>query len=246
MRIQHLLLTVIASASCLVSALRAGILEDRAIEDAMEASYVFQHVLTDRSMVQVYIRQGAAELRGQAADERERALLGYTVGAIKNVTTVQNLLFVDSADKRANGRWRALRVRAQLLTRGDVDLRRTRVNYAADHWQIAGTVADEAERARVLQGIATIASPEPVRVSLEFAPSGAPTAIDDPSIAAMVRCALEALPAMPAPLEITSEAGAVVIRGSVRSPAGFDDISRVAAGIRGVKSVENRMTISGE
>jgi osmotically-inducible protein OsmY len=232
--------------SCVLLALlpsaRAGILEDRKIEDAIDSSYVFSQLLTDRSMVLIHVRHGAVELRGQVADERERRLLTYAIAAIPDVKQVENLLFVDSAGKRDSSRWRAQRIRAELLTQADVDVRATRITYSGERWEFTGTVANPAQVSLVAARVAALSAADPLHVNLELAAPGAAPVIDDASIVAMVRIALERLVGETMPLpEVSCVNGVVLIRGSLSDRRNLDEAARLAAAIRGVKSVDNRM-----
>jgi osmotically-inducible protein OsmY len=225
---------------------RAGILEDRAIEDVMESSYVFQHVLTDRSMVQVYVRSGMVELRGQVADERERQLVADLIAALPNVRGVDNQLFLDSANKRTDSRWRAQRIRAHLVTRASFDATRTRIGFEDGAWEITGEVTDEAQRDELTRTVRTLIGGENVRVNLRLvAPSSKVRPVDDPSIVAIVRGALqEFLAAGSERPAVESNQGAVILRGNCRSDIIRVEFARLAAQVRGVRSVDNQLTVT--
>lgn len=243
-RLPSLLLSFFAASLALLApCARAGILEDRAIERAIHQSYVFRELLTDRSMVQVYVRYGIVELRGQVADEAERALLGHTVTAIPLVKSVDNNLFVDSPQKRDSHRWRAHRLRSSLLTQRAFDASDVRIAYGADTWLVTGTVADERHRALILEQVKIVSASDPLRVDLQLAPAPAPASpLDDPSIAAMVQGALEALPGIEFPPRgVTSSQGEIVLTGTTASLQDVASATRVAAGVRGVRMVSNRL-----
>jgi osmotically-inducible protein OsmY len=223
----------------------AGILEDRAIEDAIESSYVFKTVLTDRSMIQIYVRHGEVEVRGQAADERERALLEYTLAAIPDVTRVDSHLFVDSSRRRESFRWRAARLLAVLRTEAGLDASRVQLEAHEGSLDLIGTTPDQNQRERIESRLRQLAPNDRLtnRLEVESAPAK-PRALDDASITAMVRCALEALPTNPdAAVRITSRDGEVVIEGSAASPAEIEAMTRRAESIRGVRLVRNRVPL---
>lgn len=219
----------------------AGILEDRGIEDAIASSFVFQHVLTDRSMVQIYVRGGAVELRGQTADESERALLASTIAAIPHVASVENHLFVDSAGKRDSRRWRALHIRTELMAQADLDLRATRIVYSGQRWEITGTVPSAEQRDLATERIAALSAAEPLHVNLQIAAPEPPAPMDDASITGLVRRALDRLAApLAQSLEVSCTGGAVLIRGPLANVADPAEVARLAKAIRGVKSVDYR------
>lgn len=248
MHLKSLFLSLLATSVALVApAARAGILEDRAIESAIHNSYVFRQLLTDRSMVQVYVRYGGVELRGQVADEAERALLGHTVKAIPLVKSIDNNLFVDSPQKRDSNRWRAHRLRAFLLTHGEFDAGDTQIAYASGTWQVTGTVADSRQRELILEQIKVISGSEPLHTDLQIAaPAASAGVLDDPSVAAMVHCALAALPGIELPAHgVTSVQGNIVLSGTTPTLTEIAAATRLAAGVRGVRTVSNRMTPRG-
>jgi osmotically-inducible protein OsmY len=226
---------------------QAGILEDRAIEDAIESSYVFRSVLTDRSMVQLYVRQGAIEVRGQAADERERTLLERTLVNIPNVVRVDNQLFVDSAGRRDHFRWRAARLLAALRIQKDLDVSRVELESHDGTLDLIGSTADAGQSARIEARVRALAPTDRLTNRLRIDPVPTPaTLIDDASIIAMVHGAIDALPGeKDAMIRVTSRAGEVVIDGASAPAGAVNTITQCAESIRGVRIVHNRLAPRG-
>lgn len=226
---------------------RGGILEDRAIEDAIESSYVFRNVLTDRSMVQLYVRQGAIEVRGQAADERERFLLERTLVNIPNVVRVDNQLFVDSSGRRDHFRWRAARLLAALRVQKDLDVARVQLEAHDGTLDLIGTTSDAAQSQRIEARVRALAPTERLTNRLQIDPSSKkPLLVDDASIIAMVHGAIDSLPGeKDHTLRVTSRAGEIVIDGSPASADTVNAITQCAESIRGVRVVHNRLTPRG-
>jgi osmotically-inducible protein OsmY len=221
----------------------AGILEDRAIEDAIESSYVFRSVLTDRTMVQLYVRQGAIEMRGQAADERERALIERTLINIPNVVRVDNQLFVDSAGRRDHFRWRAARLLAVLRVQKDLDVALVELEAHDGTLDLIGTTTNTAQRERIEARVRALAPSERVTNRLRIDPAlTKPVLVDDASIIAMVHSAIEGLPGdKDATLRVASRAGEVVIDGAAASAHAMAVITQCAESVRGVRVVHNRL-----
>ncbi|MBI5423578.1 MAG: BON domain-containing protein [Opitutae bacterium] len=228
------------------SPLCAGILEDRGIEDAINRSIVFREVLIDRSMVQLYVRYGLVEMRGQVADERERDLLTYFVTALPDVKQVDNRLFVDSPDRRATERWRAIRLRSLLTMQAGIDVSRTEIAFAGGRWQLVGEVHDDAARALIAQRLHEIAPQETLATALILS-TAAPTKsvrVDDASIGAIVRSTLESASGLViSDPQVRSQNGMVLILGTVPTAADKARASQLAAAARGVVSVENRLEL---
>lgn len=229
----------------IVPAARAGILEDRAIRHAIDDAYVFRHVLIDRGMVQIYVRSGEVELRGQVSDESERALIVSTISAIPHVKQVNNLLFVDSAGKRDTDRWRALRLRAQLLARLDLDATATKIARNDAGWEITGTVGDERQRQLIVDLTRSGTPGQALGVNLEVVtPTHAPiAAIDDPSVTAMVRNAVATISGLEfLPRGVVSLSGEVTLHGTAASADEIAAATQAASAVRGVRTVSNQLT----
>jgi len=229
-----------------LSPVRAGILEDRGIEDAINRSVVFREVLIDRSMVQLYIRYGLVEMRGQVADERERDLLTYFVSALPEVKQVDNRLFVDSEGRRDNERWRAIRVRSQLAMQAGVDISRTEIAFVGDRWQLVGEVTDNTARALISERLRQLTPNAPLGSVLTLV-AGKTTKqhpIDDASVAAIARSAVEAAPGLViADFQVTAQQGTVVLRGIVPTAADKIRATQLASASRGVAGVSNELSV---
>ena len=220
---------------------RAGILEDRGIEDAIAGSFVFRQMLIDPSMVILYVRSGKVELRGQVSDERERDLLTFIIAALPNVGSVDNQLFVDSAQRRTGERWQVLRQRALLLMEGDLELERTRVELSGGRWQLSGEVSTAAQLELVRQRALTLFPETPLVMNLQITPATQDVPLlDDASIAAIVRSRLERAPGVQLQnARVTCRRGVVSLNGTVASPTQIEIALRLARACRGVVGVEN-------
>lgn len=220
---------------------RAGILEDRGIEDAIAGSFVFRQMLIDPSMVILYVRSGKVELRGQVSDERERDLLTFIIAALPNVASVDNQLFVDSAQRRTGERWQVLRQRALLLMEGDLELERTRVELSGGRWMLGGEVSTAAQLELVRQRALTLFPETPLILNVQIASATQDIPIlDDASIAAIVRSRLERAPSVQLQnARVTCRRGVVSLNGTVASPTQIEVALRLARASRGVVGVDN-------
>lgn len=224
---------------------RAGILEDRGIEEAIKRSVIFREVLIDRSMVQLYVRYGLVEMRGQVADERERDLLTYFVRALPEVKQVDNRLFVDSAGRRNTDRWRAIRQRSLLTMQAGIDVSRTEITFASGRWRLVGEIADNATLVVLTQRLHELTPTDPlaVAVTVSSAPAAKKSPVDDASIAALVRSALESSPDLViSDPQVSCRHGTVVLHGSVRSAAEKERAAKLASLSRGVVAVVSELT----
>jgi osmotically-inducible protein OsmY len=226
--------------------LRAGVLEDRAIEDLVRQSFVLRRVVSDPAMVQVFVSRGVIELRGQVAHEEERQLVGDALSRIAGVVRVDNRLFVDSAGRRTTVGWKADRLRSHLMARGDIALTPLAVRTREDAIELSGPVRTAAEREAIGAIATAFAAPFAARNLLAVDPEAVdtPATVDDASIGALVHEAVSGLAAAQIRArDITSVAGKVTLEGTVGRAADVASAERLAAGVRGVRTVENRLTV---
>jgi osmotically-inducible protein OsmY len=225
---------------------RAGVLEDRAIEDLVRRSFVLRRVVSDPAMVQVFVSRGVIELRGQVAHEEERQLVGEALSRIAGVVRVDNRLFVDSAGRRTTVSWKADRLRSHLMARGDIVLTQLVVRTRQDTIELSGPVRTAAEREAIGAIASAFAEPFAVHNLLVVDPGTveAPAAVDDASIGALVHEAVSSLAAAQVlARDVASVAGRITLDGTVGRTEDLALAERRAAGVRGVRSVENRLTV---
>lgn len=228
--------------------LGAGVMEDRAMEDAIKNSYVLREVVVDPIMVQLYIRGGTVEVRGQAADEQERALIVDMITAVVAPLPVDNRLFVDSAHRRSSDRWLAARIRAGLQIVGALDSGSVQVEVLPEGVVLTGSVRTESQRQLAEVHARALSAPRALRNQLQVSPNlpEKRRPIDDPSVLAMLRQVISAVPtAKIAAHELTCREGEVMIDGTVATEADRELVTRLASSVRGVKAVSNRLRVNG-
>lgn len=229
-----------------VAPVSAGILEDRAIEDAVGSSFIFREMLSDPTMVQLYVRSGAVELRGQVADEREHLMLEDFINALPHVRKVDNRLFVDSAHRRATDQWLAARVRAHLLTQASVEVDDLVIRVSSATIQLTGRVRTDQQRHHVAELVAAFHPGRALLNQLEVAPSlvGPRRALDDPSVIALAWGALRDMGTLQlGPRAITCDNGQVSLTGTVAAPEDVGEVLRRLGSLRGVRQVAHGLTV---
>jgi len=216
------------------------------MEDAILGSYVFRHVIVDRAMVQLYIRGTLVELRGQAADERERDLIVNTVAKLVAPLKVDNRLFVDSAHRRGSDRWLAARIRSHLGMFAGLEPATLQVAVSSTGIRLTGTARSAEQRELTERYVAALRAQREVRNELTIAPDLPATSVkvDDASILAMLHQVLQMMPATQGePHELACRDGEVTINGAVATAAEAELVSRLAGTVRGVKGVVNRLRV---
>lgn len=224
----------------------AGILEDRAIEDAIQSSFVFRELLADATMVQIYVRYGAVEIRGQVADEHEHLLVGDLIAALPHVRTVDNRLFVDSADRRTTYFWLSGRVRDHLLRQAAIEVEDLTIRVSTETIQVGGRVRDAAQSDLIAAEIGRFATGRTLRNQLELASGLRPRrVIDDASVVALSWGALRGVPTLQlSPRAITSEGGHVRVVGIATAPGDLVEVARRLGALRGVQRITNHVIVA--
>jgi osmotically-inducible protein OsmY len=218
----------------------AGILEDRSIEDAIHTSFIFRELLSDPTMVQLHVRSGAVEVRGQVADEREHLLLEDLIFALPHVRKVDNRLFVDSAHRRATDRWLAARIRAHLLTQANIEVEELAVSVSSSTIQLTGRVRSDPQRSHVAAQVAAFHPGRTLLNQLEVAPDlvSPRRALDDPSVVALAWGALRDMSTLQlGPRAITCANGQISLRGTVAAPGDIPEVLRRLGDLRGVRLI---------
>ncbi|ACB74114.1 transport-associated [Opitutus terrae PB90-1] len=237
-----------------ISAASADPAMDQKIEAAAQSSYNFRAVLGNR--VKVEVNEGVVTLSGTVLDRDQKALAEDTVRSLPGVVEVLNHLDVSEPDQERSDGWMALKIRSLLLIRSKVSAANTDVSVHDGVVTLAGTAESEAQKeltesyARGVQGVRAVRNQMIVR-SADTAPragaaSATPETIDDDgSVTAQVKAALLARdPGLALQTRVETAGGTVTIRGTARSRAEKDLVSRVAREIRGVRAVANQMVVS--
>ncbi len=218
---------------------------DRKIEDAAKASYNYQTVLEDH--VKVKAKDGVVTLTGTVQDKDERNLAVDTVENLPGVVAVKNEIKVEPTYPEKSDAWMAFKIRSRLLVKGNVSATSTKVVVNDGHAVLTGTADNVAQKdltgiyAAEIDGVKTVKN--------EIVITDKPTMgekIDDASITSQVKYALLTHKATSAlKTKVTTNDGVVVITGEAKTEAEKSLAGKLASDIRGVSSVENRMTVKG-
>lgn len=226
-------------------ALLASSATDRKIEDAAKASYNYQTVLDNH--VKVKAQDGVVTLTGTVQDKDEASLAVDTVENLPGVVGVKNEIKVESTHPEKSDSWVALKIRSRLLVKANVSATSTKVVVNEGNVVLSGTADNVAQRdltavyAKEIEGVKsvqneiTIKDPVPAKMSEK---------IDDASITSQVKYALLSHKGTSAlKTKVTTNDGAIVITGEAASAAEKSLVTKLAGDVRGVKSVNNSMTV---
>jgi len=245
MKLKHILISSLLAASSV--SLFANSETDRKIEDAAKASYNYRTLLEDK--VTVKANEGTVTLTGMVADNSLKSVAEDTVSSLPGVVRVENNITLDPALKEHSDAWIAWKIRYQLLVRANVSNRDTKIYVKEGLVTLTGTATTGAEKELVGVYAAEIEGVKSVKneIVVTPAPGDAKTvaeSIDDASITSQVKFALFSHKSTSAlKTKVTTKDGIVVITGVAASDAEKSLAGKLAQSIRGVKSVNNEMTV---
>ncbi|MEZ0217206.1 MAG: BON domain-containing protein [Rariglobus sp.] len=218
---------------------------DRKIEDAAKASYNYRTVLEDH--VKVKAKDGVVTLTGTVQDSDYKDLAEDTVKNLPGVTAVNNEIAIKPAHPENSDGWIAFKIRSRLLVKSNVSATTTTVAVKEGAVTLTGTAENLAQKeltgiyAKEIEGVKS------VKNDLVVKPVPGDTMgekIDDASITSQVKYALLRHKSTSAlKTKVTTTDGVVAITGEADSDAERTLVSKLALSVRGVKSVENNMTV---
>jgi hyperosmotically inducible protein len=218
---------------------------DRKIEDAAKASYNYQTVLDNH--VKIKAQDGVVTLTGTVQDKDERNLAVDTVENLPGVLSVKNEIKIEPTHPEKSDSWIALKIRSSLLVKANVSAASTKVVVNDGNVVLSGTADNIAQRdltavyAKEIEGVRSVQNEITVK---DAVPSTMSEKIDDASITSQVKYALLSHKATSAiKTKVTTNDGAIVITGEAASAAEKSLVSKLASDVRGVKSVNNSMTV---
>ncbi len=229
-------------------ALFASSATDRKIEDAAKASYNYRTVLDNH--VTIKADDGVVTLTGVVRDEDEKALAADTVENLPGVTSVKNSITVTSPYPEHSDAWMAFKIRGLLLMKAHVSAATTTVAVQDGVVTLGGTATSEAQKeltaayAKDIDWVKSVKNDIVVKVEPAAASPTIGEKIDDASITAQVKYALlnhKSTSALKTKVATTD--GVVVLTGEAGTDAEKALATKLAEDIRGVKSVDNNMTV---
>ena len=220
---------------------------DRKIEEAAKASYNYRTVLENH--VKVKANDGVVTLTGTVQDADEKALAADTVENLPGVTSVRNEIKVKSSYPEKSDAWMAFKIRSRLLVKANVSAATTKVMVKDGVATLTGTADNVAQKdltkiyAGEIDGVKSVKND----IVVKDMPANRETMgdkMDDASITSQMKYALlshKATSALKTKVKTTD--GVIVITGEASSDAEKSLVTKLARDIRGVRSVENNMTV---
>jgi len=244
MKVQNLL------AIALLTATPVGLLAnstDSQIVDAAKNSYNYRAVLDNH--VKVKSDDGVVTLSGKVADNDQKALAEDTVKNLPGVISVVNNIKVESEPAEHSDAWLAVKIRTDLLFHSNVSATATKVDVNNGVVLLTGTVDSQAQKdlteayVKDIDGVNSVTNDLVVKDNQNNTSTVGDT-IDDASITSQVKYELlDHKSTSAVKTKVTTKDGVVMISGEAANDAEKDLVSKLASGVRGVRSVDNEMTI---
>ena len=224
-------------------------LDDR-IESSARESYIFKTYLKDDD-INIQSKAGAVTLTGLVSEESHKALARETVSGLPGVTSVDNRLEVKGVPPAPSSDALLMdKVKSALMFHRSVSAEETEVDVKDGIVTLRGTATSQAQKdltteyAKDVEGVKDVNNEMTVVKTGEKTPQTIVEKIDDASITAQVNIAL-LFHRSTSFLHTTvrTNRGVVTVGGKARNLAEIDLVNKLVIDIKGVKSVNNRMTI---
>ncbi len=223
-------------------------MDDR-IESSAKKSYVFKTYLKDDD-IKIESKNGAVTLTGTVSEEYHKSLAQETVAGLPGAKSVDNRLEVKGerpAEK--SDAWISTKVKTTLLFHRSVSVV-TEVDTKDGIVTLKGNADNQAQKdltteyARDVDGVKDVKNEMTVSKTTKKKPRTTGDKIDDASITAHVKMALLFHRSTSAlNTTVATKRGVVTLSGKAENAAEKDLVSKLVNDVKGVKSVNNRMTI---
>ncbi|HVU18274.1 MAG TPA: BON domain-containing protein [Candidatus Didemnitutus sp.] len=224
---------------------------DRQIDDAANSSYNLRAVLDGK--VKASTKDGVVTLSGSVQDRDQKRLAEDTVSNLPGVLSVVNDVKVESEPKEHSDAWIALKIHSALLVHANVSAMNTKVDVNNGEVMLTGTADNEAQKeltetyVKSIEGVRSVKNDLQVKEQSSDNNANGRTVgevVDDASITTQVKYALLSHKSTSAlKTKVTTRDGNVMISGEAGNDAEKDLVTKLANGVRGVRSVENEMTV---
>src|SRR5665213_2587135 len=245
MKIQKMLAIALMTATPVM--LFANTDMDRQIEGAAKASYNFRAVLDNN--VKVKSEDGVVTLKGTVQDRDQKALAEDTVKNLPGVVAVDNKIKVESEPAEHSDAWIALKIHSELLVHANVSATSTKVDVTNGVVLLTGTVDNQAQKdltefyVKDIKGVTSVTNDLVVKEQPANEHTVGET-IDDASITSQVKYALLSHRSTSAiGTKVTTKDGVVMVSGQASSDAEKDLVTKLSGSLRGVRTVDNEMTV---
>ena len=223
---------------------------DERIESSFSKSYAYRTYLKDDA-IKTVSKDGVVTLSGQVNEESDKYLAQATLSGLPGVKAVNNHLEVRLEGTDKSDTWIRAKVRSVLALHRKVSGSKTEVDIKDGVITLRGVATSEAQRelateyAEDVKGVLGVTNVMTLVKTPTNADAMVAETVDDASITGQVTVALRShrsTSSINTRLETT--AGVVTVSGMARNAAEKTLVTKLAADVRGVRSVVNVMTIA--
>ncbi len=240
-----------AAAAILInsSPLRASDADDK-IESSFKKTFVYKTYLKDDAL-DADSKNGVVTLTGTVSEESHKALAQDTVAGLPGVISVDNKLATKAEVAAENAdTWIGRKVKLALLFHRNVNFGNTTVEVKDSIVTLKGEASSvgqkelTAEYAKDIEGVKAVKNEMTVKASPEKAERTEGEKIDDASVTAQVKAALNTHRSTSAlKTKVETRNGVVTLTGIAKNDAEKSLVTKLVTDIQGVTSVNNLMTV---
>ena len=222
---------------------------DSRIESAAKKSYVFKTYLKGDD-INIESKDGAVTLTGTVSEESHKSLAQETVASLPGVKSVDNRLEVKGEHPvEKSDAWISTKMKTTLLFHRSVSAM-TEVNTKDGIVTLKGDADNQAQKdltteyANDIDGVKDVKNEMTVSKTVKKTHNTVGEKIDDASITALVKMTLlyhRSTSALNTKVE--TKHGVVTVSGKANESAEKDLVSKLVNDAKGVKSINNQMTI---
>lgn len=223
---------------------------DNRIEASAKSSYNFKTYLKD-DPIKVESTGGVVTLTGTVSQEWHKSLAEETVSDLPGVKSVSNQISVAGGQpaEHSDG-WVTMKVKSALLFHKNVSGTDTEVNTQNGVVTLSGSADSDAQKqltgeyAKDVEGVKDVRNDLAVSKSAKPAHEGMGAKVDDASITAQIKTTLLFHKSTHSlATKVVTKNGMVTLHGEAENAAERDLAAKLAEDIKGVKHVDNRMTV---
>lgn len=246
----HTTLAAAAIALLIHAAPLAASEADDRIESSFKKSFVYKTYLKDDA-VSIDAKDGVVTLTGTVVEDGHKGLAQETAGGMPGVTRVDNQLTTkgDAANAKSDS-WMASKIRMALVFHRNVHAGRTVVEVKDGVVTLKGPASSlaqkelTAEYAKDIDGVKEVRNEMTVLAAPDAPERSADEKVDDASIIAQVKTALQAHRSTSSlKAKVEARSGEVTLTGICRNDAEKSMVTKLVTDIQGVTSVQNQMTV---
>lgn len=225
---------------------------DNRIEASAKNSYNFKTFLKDDN-IKIESANGVVTLTGTVSRDYHKALAEETISGLPGVKSVNNQLALAGIQPTENSDdWITLKAMAALLFHKNVSATGTDVHTEDGIVTITGNADSLAQKDLTTEYIKDVEGVKEVRnemiitrsLPLQLAQDTLMQNVDDPSITAQIRTSLRFRKSTQAlAAKVITRDGVVTLSGEVKNDAERELVAKLAEDIKGVKRVDNRLTV---